>query len=91
MNGLENYSSRNSNHPLLMNSLVDFYNNKGVEEADKGNFVQALKYFNKVLELDPMNKIALFNRATIEMDIDKLIEAKKDFLKLKIIERYENR
>jgi Tfp pilus assembly protein PilF len=62
--------------------LAEFYNYKGVQQADEGNLIEALKYFNKALQIDPMYKEAMFNRATIKADLGEFEEAREDFCKI---------
>lgn len=81
-NGLNNYFLSD---PIQKRKLAEFYNYKGVEQADEGNLIEALKYFNEALQLDPMCKEALFNRATIKADLGEFEEARKDFYKISTI------
>jgi tetratricopeptide (TPR) repeat protein len=70
------------NDPAGKQKLAEYYNYKGVEQADEGNLMEALNYFNKALQIDPMYKEALFNRATIKADLGEFEEARKDFSKI---------
>lgn len=78
-NGLKEFSL---NDPAQKRKLAEFYNYKGVEQADEGNLMEALNYFNKALQIDPMCKEALFNRATIKADLGEFEEARKDFYQI---------
>ncbi len=71
--------------PELKKRIAEFYNCMGVEKADEGNLIEALKYFNKALLVDPSCIEALFNRATIKADLGEFAEARKDFSKIIIL------
>jgi tetratricopeptide (TPR) repeat protein len=62
------------------------YNVIGTNHADDGKFLEALEYFSKAIELNPLNSAALFNRATIKADLGDLHGAKKDFALVREIE-----
>lgn len=79
LNGMKYFSFNDS---AQKQKLAEFYNYKGVEQADEGNLIEALNYFNKALQIYPMCKEALFNRATIKADLGKIDEARKDFNKI---------
>lgn len=82
MEALTSYNEFILSDPAQKRKLAEFYNCKGVEQADEGNLIEALNYFNKALQIDPMCKEALFNRATIKADLGKIDEARKDFYKI---------
>uniref|UniRef100_A0A7V2ZMC7 Tetratricopeptide repeat protein n=1 Tax=Ignavibacterium album TaxID=591197 RepID=A0A7V2ZMC7_9BACT len=85
---METFNSYNEfilSDPVQKRKLAEFFNCKGVEQADEGNLIEALNYFNKALQIDPMCKEALFNRATIKADLGKIDEARKDFYKTSLI------
>lgn len=73
--------SRNFTHSnkIQQKKLVKYYNRAGVKQADEGKLMEALNYFNKALRIDPSSKQALFNRATIKVDLGEYEEARKDF------------
>ena len=62
------------------------YNVKGTDMADDGKLKEALKFFCKAIELNPVNTTALFNRATIKADLGDFKGAKEDFLLVREIE-----
>ncbi|MCF8360148.1 MAG: tetratricopeptide repeat protein [Prolixibacteraceae bacterium] len=41
---------------------VEFFNNKAIAFIQIGNYLKALEYFNRTIELDPENKNAVYNR-----------------------------
>ena len=69
-------SARKENHIIIDNYG---YNVEGVSKADLGYFNEALKYFNKAIEMDPENFVAYFNRASIKMRLGDIEGARKDF------------
>lgn len=56
------------------------FNVDGVVNADNGNFEEALRYFNKAIELDPKNYVSYFNRASIRMHFGDIQGARHDFM-----------
>ena len=57
------------------------YNIDGVNLADLGEYKEALKYFNKAIEIEPNNFISYFNRASVKMKLGDIEEARLDFNK----------
>jgi tetratricopeptide (TPR) repeat protein len=61
-----------------MDSAVGFYDS-GVAHADKGEWVQAIGDFTKVIQLNPSVPEAYFNRAVAYTKIGNLSQALADF------------
>ena len=59
--------------------LAEFYNNRGTEKADNGEFQRALEDFSKAISLNPDEPKFYFNRASIKVDIGDVEGARKDF------------
>jgi len=57
------------------------YNLLGTRFADEGNYVEALRYFNRAIEIDPENATAYFNKGTVKVKLGDLTGSKSDFLK----------
>ena len=57
------------------------YNLLGTRYADEGNYVEALRYFNRAIEIDPDNATAYFNKGTVKVKLGDLTGSKNDFLK----------
>ena len=55
--------------------------------ADEGNLVEALEKYNLAIDTDPNNQIALFNRATVKIDLGDIEGARNDF---KIFDKLKN-
>lgn len=72
--------------PDVQQIFARYYNIKGANKADEGELKEALKNFNKALEIYPDYAVALFNRATIKADLGDFKGAKQDFHKAKCIE-----
>jgi len=62
------------------------YNIKGTYRADDGKLTEALEFFCKAIELNPVDTTALFNRATIKADLGDFKGAKEDFVLVREIE-----
>ena len=76
----------NAIRPLKPNSNDKvFYNTEGVKKADECKFKEAFEYFTKAIELDSKDSLSYFNRATVEMAMGKILDAKLDF---KLSERF---
>lgn len=71
--------------PELNLIFARFYNIKGANKADEGLLDEALENFDKAVELNPNDAIALFNRATIKADLGDFEGAKEDFHRAKSI------
>lgn len=67
-----------------------YYNLKGASSADEGKFDEAIKNFDKAIELNPELSSALFNRATIKADLGDLKGAREDFVRVREIELKHN-
>lgn len=84
------YFNKNVGKPLQFPELrlifARYYNIKGANKADEGEFEEALENFNKAIELNPLYAVALFNRATIKADLGDFEGAKDDFIQAKCIE-----
>jgi tetratricopeptide (TPR) repeat protein len=61
-------------------SDVDSHLQIGIILAKAGDRIEAMNYFDKVLELDPKNAAALNNRGNIFMIEDKHLDAQKAYL-----------
>jgi tetratricopeptide (TPR) repeat protein len=59
---------------------VDAHLQMGIILAKAGDRDEAMKYFDKVLELEPKNSAAMNNRGNIFMIEDKYVEAQKAYL-----------
>ena len=57
------------------------FNLLGTRYADEGNYVEALRYFNRAIEIDPDNATAYFNKGTVKVKLGDLTGSKNDFLK----------
>ena len=57
------------------------FNLLGTRFADEGNYVEALKNFNRAIEIDPDNATAYFNKGTVKVKLGDLTGSKNDFLK----------
>lgn len=57
------------------------YNLLGTRFADEGNYVEALRNFNRAIEIDPGNATAYFNKGTVKVKLGDLTGSKTDFLK----------
>lgn len=57
------------------------FNLLGTRYADEGNYVEALRYFNRAIEIDPYNATAYFNKGTVKVKLGDLTGSKNDFLK----------
>lgn len=77
--------------PELNLIFARYYNIKGANKADEGLLDEALENFNKAIELNPSDAVALFNRATIKADLGDFEGAREDFHRAKSIasESYE--
>ncbi len=76
---------RSLQFPELNSIFARFYNIKGANKADEGLLDEALENFNKALDLNPNDAVALFNRATIKADLGDFEGAKQDFHRAKTI------
>ncbi|MDT3695528.1 MAG: hypothetical protein ROY99_03985 [Ignavibacterium sp.] len=79
MKSLPEFKDFAHSDPVLQKRLVKYYNYAGVKQADEGKLMEALNFFNKALRIDPSSRQALFNRATIKVDLGEFEEARKDF------------
>lgn len=57
------------------------YNLLGTRFADEGNYVEALRNFNRAIEIDPGNATAYFNKGTVKVKLGDITGSKTDFLK----------
>lgn len=57
------------------------FNLLGTRFADEGNYIEALRNFNKAIEADPENATAYFNKGTVKVKLGDLTGSKNDFLK----------
>jgi len=85
-----NLSQQPPNQLRFEEIFAFYYNLKGASNADEGKFDEAMKNFDKALELNPELSAALFNRATIKADIGDFKGAKEDFVKVREIELKRN-
>jgi Flp pilus assembly protein TadD len=60
-------------------SLSIEYCKRGTLLADEGRLAEALDNFNKAIDINPLNPIAYYNRATVRMDLGDIIGARTDF------------
>lgn len=79
MKSIPEFKDFSKSDPTQQKKLVKYYNYAGVKQADEGKLMEALNFFNKALKIDPTSKQALFNRATIKVDLGEFEEARKDF------------
>lgn len=64
---------------LLIEQKQLILNVSGVEKADKGRYEDALNIFTRVIELNPKDADAYFNRATLKTSNGDLKGASADF------------
>ncbi len=57
------------------------FNLLGTRFADEGNYVEALRNFNRAIEIDPDNATAYYNKGTVKVKLGDLTGSKNDFLK----------
>lgn len=57
------------------------FNLLGTRFADEGNYVEALRNFNRAIEIDPGNATAYFNKGTVKVKLGDLTGSKTDFQK----------
>ena len=57
------------------------FNLLGTRFADEGNYVEALRNFNRAIEIDPGNATAYFNKGTVKVKLGDLTGSKSDFQK----------
>ena len=60
-------------------SLSEAYNNRGVAKYDLGEKENAIKDFDKAIELDPKFAIAYFNRGVAKYELDEKGDANTNF------------
>ena len=58
-----------------INELLDI----GIKSAEKGNFKEGIQHFNKVLEIDPNNYLAHYNRGMVYKNMMEYEKAIADF------------
>lgn len=63
----------------VLNTEFIELNVDGVQKADSGKYHEALQYFDKAIESDPMNFVSYFNRASVKMHLGDIEGAKIDF------------
>ena len=61
--------------------LARYHNIKGTRNADNGKIQEALREFNKAIQIFPNYSPAFFNRGTIKADLGDFEGAKADFNK----------
>jgi Flp pilus assembly protein TadD len=59
--------------------LARYHNIKGTRNADNGKIQEALREFNKAIQIFPNYSPAFFNRGTIKADLGDFEGAKADF------------
>ena len=57
------------------------YNNRGIAYGDLGKYEQAIRDYNKAIELDPQYANTYYNRGILYQTLDKITEAEADFKK----------
>jgi Flp pilus assembly protein TadD len=71
-----------------VNKIFSRYHNiKGTKSADNGRIKEALKEFDKAIELNPGYSPAYFNRGTIKADLGDFEGAHADFSKAKELDK----
>jgi len=74
-----NYLDTSSPEVHINRSKYIAYNIIGVSKADSKMYQEALEFFTKAIKLNPGDSVAFFNRASIEMRLGHIKEARKDF------------
>ncbi len=62
------------------------YNIESGVNSDISNYLEALKYFNKAIEINHDNYVAYFNRANIRMKLGDFDGARVDFMRSEIFD-----
>jgi len=57
------------------------FNLLGTRFADEGNYIEALRNFNRAIEIEPENATAYFNKGTVKVKLGDLTGSHNDFLK----------
>jgi Flp pilus assembly protein TadD len=64
---------------VIINKSSTSLNIIGVEKADNGDILAALKFFSEAIKLNPKDPNAYFNRATLLVKIGDIQAARADF------------
>lgn len=75
-----NYINSSASEASIENARL-LYNINGVNNADNGNYSEALEFFNKAIKINPNDAVSYFNRASVKMHLGDIKGARIDFKK----------